>query len=84
MINRQKQSFVKRAINRQFKIAGHKITYDDCFDIKDWYSTYTMTKKHHAHWKKWFIETLSKFIPKTRAKKEFVWFDFMYGLRIEG
>ena len=84
MTDKQTQSFVEKAINKQFKIAGYNnLTYQDCFNIKDWYSKFTITKEQHARWKKWFIDNLSKYLSKQSSKKEFAWFDLMYGLRIE-
>lgn len=87
MTDKQVDKFIKDAINKQFIIAKHKVRFEACFKIKDWYSKFTMTKKQHAEWKKWFLENFKKkfsYCTLKSAKKEFVWFDLMYGLRIEG
>ena len=86
MTDKKIDKFVKDAINKQFIIAKHKVRFEACFKIKDWYSKFTMTKKQHAEWKKWFLAEFKKrkLSSYRKGAREFVWFDLMYGLRIEG
>lgn len=50
----------------------------------EWFRYYTMTQEQHDEWKKWTLEYLkTTFIPKNRHAREFVWFDLMYGLKIQ-
>jgi hypothetical protein len=79
------EKFVELAINKQLILAGHKIRFKDCYKIENWYSKYTMTLKQHKVWKKWFISEYRKRFDRSliSAKKEFLWFDLTYGLRIE-
>ena len=84
-MNKEKQ-FSKDAINEMLKISGHSVTFDDLLKENDgWYSIYTMTKAQHKIWKAWFLKELKlvfKWSDDT-CRREFLWFDLQYGLKIE-
>jgi hypothetical protein len=80
------QMIVETLINRMFEIAGHTTTYNDIVDRKDaWYSEWTMTEEQNSEWKKWGVDYLrkTKRWNKILSEREMVWFDLMYGLKID-
>ena len=80
----KKEKFVVDAINKMFKIAGHKVTYDDIKDRKDaWYQEYTMTEKQNDKWQEWGIKELQKKLnlTETYAKRQMAMVSLMWGLK---
>ena len=54
---KRRNKFVETAINKMFKIAGHKVRYNDVIKRKDdWFIEYTMTIEQEAKWEIWFIK----------------------------
>lgn len=47
-----------------------------------WYQHYTHTQAEHDEWIEWSINLLSKKFGKKRARKEVIYVDLMWGLRI--
>lgn len=80
----KKEKFVVDAINKMFKISGHKVTYDDIKDRKDaWYQEYTMTEKQNDKWQEWGIKELQKKLnlTETYAKRQMAMVSLMWGLK---
>ena len=69
-------------INQMFIIAGHKVTYDDIKDKKNWFQEYSMTVEQSEEFKKWGKKYLMKNL-RTYAKaaeREMTWFCLQWGL----
>jgi len=69
-------------INQMFIIAGHKVTYDDIKDKKNWFQEYSMTVEQAEEFKKWGKKYLMKNL-RTYAKsaeREMTWFCLQWGL----
>ena len=80
----KKDKFVVDAINKMFKIAGHKVTYDDIKDRKDtWSDQYTMTEKQYDKWKEWGVKELQKKLNMTEmyANRQMAMVCVMWGLK---
>lgn len=87
----QKRKFSIEAINKQFKIAGYDLTWDDVsnWDINKtkgvyWQEEYTMTDSQKEEWKNWFIHQAGKQLQINLywAKKEYDKFNSLYGLYV--
>ena len=81
----RRYQFMKDAINKQFEIAGHNVTFDDIVGLENdgWYNKYTITFSQHKKFKEWWIKEFEKrrlglYKP---AEYEFSIFDLMYGLK---
>ena len=68
------------------RCAVYNVPFDDLLKEEDgWYSRSPMTTSQHEIWKAWFLKELKTRFrwSKKLCRKEFVWFDLMYGLKIE-
>lgn len=91
----KKKNFVKAAINKQFKIAGHDYTYKlavaepkyegDDFMAKQWLNRFTITFEQEREFMNWFIPKVMKVfkVNKVMAERQWSWFNLSYGLRRE-
>ena len=70
-------------INQMFIIAGHDVTYDDIFDVEDWFQKYTITMAQEEEFKKWGKKYLMKELSERAksAEKTMMWFNLQYGLK---
>ena len=76
-----RENFTMLAILKQLEIAGvdPKVLTED----QRWFSNNTISHEKAEEWKQWFIaETRKNFnLTKSKAEKEFSWFNLSYGLR---
>ena len=70
-------------INQMFIIASHDVTYDDIFDVEDWFQKYTITMAQEEEFKKWGKKYLMKELSERAksAEKTMMWFNLQYGLK---
>jgi hypothetical protein len=74
-------SFVKLLVKYQLALVGldYSITEE-----KDWYSKYSIDKTNYEKWKVFCIDKIRKYLKcsEKTAKKEFIWIDFSFGLKL--
>lgn len=80
--------FFKKAINKMLEPHGVDYEYvkeHPKIGEQDWFVHYTLTPEQHEEFRDWFIKEFKKHFSfwKSRAEKEFLWFDLAYGLRVE-
>jgi len=78
---------IKKIIDKQFKIAGLNLKYEDvCSNqIPNWFRKYTYTIERNEKWKKWtekYIRNNLK-LTKDRAFIEVAWLNLNYGLKVK-
>ena len=79
------EQLAKIMIDEMFIIAGYTdVQYEDILNVDNWYRQYTMTKEQNKQWQEACIRIMmrERRWPKYRAKKEIVWFNLQYGLKI--
>jgi hypothetical protein len=78
---------LKKIIDKQFKIAGLNIKYEDVCDnqIPEWYRKFTCTKEQNEKWKNWTQKYMKEKLKLTKDKAyiETSWFNLNYGLKIK-
>jgi len=89
-IKRNSPDLAKILINKMLE--NHDIDYDyvmanQHIDGKVWCSHYEWTQEQSDNYKDWWMDffrnNVSPKMSKTQLKKEWSWFDLMYGLRIK-
>jgi hypothetical protein len=71
-------------INAELKLHGKKMK--DVLGKKNWFQKYTFkTEQEYLNWKEYCINLMTKEVSprqsKSRAEKEFMYLDLMYGLK---
>ena len=78
---------IKKIIDKQFKIAGLNMKYEDVCDnqIPEWYAKFTCTPEQNEKWKKWTQQYMKDKLKltKDRAFIETSWLDLNYGLKVK-
>ena len=85
-MSERKKEFLVDLINKMFEIAGHEVTYEDIEGRKDaWYTKWTMTYEQNNEWVEYGMAQIKKVFryPKNVCKKEMMWLNLMYGLKIK-
>ena len=85
-MSERKKEFLVDLINKMFEIAGHDVTYEDIEGRKDaWYTKWTMTYEQNNEWVEYGMAQIKKVFryPKNVCKKEMMWLNLMYGLKIK-
>ena len=85
-MSERKKEFLVDLINKMFEIAGHDVTYEDIEGRKDaWYTKWTMTYEQNNEWVEYGMAQIKKVFryPKKVCKKEMMWLNLMYGLKIK-
>lgn len=85
-IRKDASKILELMVNAELKPYGKSV--EDIKDSKDWFDKYTFKKqKDYDKWKKYCITLLTEKVTpkltKRRIEKEFMWVDFMYGLKCE-
>jgi hypothetical protein len=84
-MNEKRKQAVIDLINLMFSISKHNVSYDDIVGRKDaWYNDYTMTLEQNHEWIEQGVKYLSKKLKITHvaARKEMLWVNWMWGLKI--
>lgn len=81
----KKDIFFKEAINKQFEIAGHSVTFDDVKEIDDWLSVYKITEKQEQEFKEWFLQEIvaQRISTKRLSYNYYSWFSLGYSLTLQ-
>lgn len=78
---------IKKIIDKQFKIAGLDLKYEDVCDnqIPDWYRKYAYTQEQNEKWKNWTINYMKDKLKLTKDKAfiETTWLNLNYGLKVK-
>ena len=58
--------------------------YEDILNIDDWFRHYTMTQEQNNQWQEACIRIImrERHLPKYRAKKQMLWINLQYGLKV--
>lgn len=82
-----KNNHLKKIINKQFRIAGLELSFDDIVDQKvpNWFQKYTCTQEQNDKWQNWLLKYLKTNLnlSKDRAVIETAWINLNYGLKIK-
>jgi hypothetical protein len=84
-MNEKRKQAVIDLINLMFSISKHNVCYDDIVGRQDaWYNDYTMTLEQNHEWIEQGVKYLSKKLKITHvaARKEMLWVNWMWGLKI--
>jgi hypothetical protein len=84
-MNEKRKQAIIDLINLMFSISKHNVSYDDIVGRKDaWYNDYTMTLEQNHEWIEQGVKYLSKKLKITHvaARKEMLWVNWMWGLKI--
>lgn len=78
---------IKKIIDKQFKIAGLDLKYEDVCDnqIPNWFTKYAYSKEQNEKWKDWTINYMKDKLKLTKDKAfiETTWLNLNYGLKIK-
>lgn len=78
---------IKKIIDKQFKIAGVDLKYEDVCDnqIPNWFMKYTYSKEDNEKWKDWTINYMKDKLKLTKDKAfiETAWLNLNYGLKVK-
>jgi hypothetical protein len=84
-MNEKRKQVVIDLINLMFSIGKHNVCYEDVVGRQDaWYNEFTMTLEQNHEW----IEQGEKYLMKklkithVQAKKEMLWINLMWGLKV--
>ena len=79
------EQLMKMIIDEMFVIAGYTdVQYEDILNIDDWFRHYTMTQEQNNQWVDASIRIImrERHLPKYRAKKQMLWINLQYGLKV--
>ena len=85
-MNDKREQAIIDLINLMFSISKHNVSYEDVVGRKDaWYNDYTMTTEQNEEWIELGVKYISKKLKITYqiARKEMVWINLMWGLKIQ-
>jgi len=78
---------IKKIIDKQFKIAGIDLKYEDICNnqIPEWYRKLTCTQEQNEKWKNWTLKYMKEKLKLTKDKAyiETSWLDLNYGLKVK-
>lgn len=78
---------IKKIIDKQFKIAGVDLKYEDVCDnqIPNWFLKYTYTQEQNSKWKDWTQKYMKEKLKLTKDKAfiETTWINLNFGLKIK-
>lgn len=78
---------LKKIIDKQFKIAGLDLKFEDVMEnkIPNWFKKYTCTSEQNSKWKNWTKKYIKEKLKMTsdRAFIQTAWLEMNYGLKIK-
>ena len=82
-LRRDSEKVIHLFINKELEPFG--VTVDDIKDDEKWFMKYEVTIQDNQDWVDWCIKYLrdNYKITKKTAKKEMMWFNLQYGLKIK-
>ena len=80
-MNKNYDKFLRKALDKMFKIVGFKSFDKNFADQEDWYNKKTWTREQSEEFKKWFISEAVKDLKfsKRMIEKEYSWFYLTWG-----
>jgi hypothetical protein len=77
--------FIQKALNEMFRVVGFDKFDEEFVKQPDWYSKKTWNSETERAFRDWFIKAAKKDLKLTEAaaEKEFSWFNFKWGWKLE-
>ena len=85
MIDSKINKFVKKALDKMFKLVGFSGFDEEFTKHPQWYSQKSWSNETEREYKEWFYKTAQKDLKwnKITIEKEYSWFNLMYGWKVE-